>query len=533
MSDKVWVTTAECQSIGTSSSRLANLANSLPLNLAFLLASVLALAPALGPVPSSNENLYLLYLLKAWDPSFLARDWTFAGPFYGHWIFSYIFGSMTVFMPLETVAWIGRVLTWILLLLGLIQIGKQFRIPLSLISLAIFLWLLYQQAPVGGEWVIGTFEAKGIAYICLFFALAELMKGRDLWGACLLGLCYTFHGVVGMWALLAAGASVLFLRYPFARLLKMAAVVFVAAAPGLVVTLPVFLGDWSVSRADAEFLAAVAAPFHLDPLSFPKRDLALLAILFAFNVLTYRSSLVNNPLRLLHYFSLALGLFFLVGIMARLAGHYGFLLYYPFRLFPIFVPLLFFFSLMNVCYHRAVVGRAGVTLLSVGVLALLSLPGALGQLIQETKLHQRMWATYYDWDDLQKCFLWVEKNTPEDATIIMPPWKKESYYLTRRATIANWATPRMDRFGEWRQRIAALVGESSADDEHLGRKWADHYSDLSEPEIAALAAKYGGEYLISESQYAYPIAFASGTYKVYALPDAASKSRPRADVNPK
>src|SRR4030095_10305304 len=107
------------------------------------------------------------------------------------------------------------------ILIALLQLGRRFEIPVWMISLSIFLWLLYQQSLVGGEWVLGTFEAKCIAYIFLFFSLSELLKGRDVLGSILLGLCFTFHGVVGMWALLAVGLTVLFLRYPAARLAKM------------------------------------------------------------------------------------------------------------------------------------------------------------------------------------------------------------------------------------------------------------------------------------------------------------------------
>jgi hypothetical protein len=525
MATKRIVPAAGWLSISEPLGGLLELKNNIFLNLTFLLASVLALAPALGPVPSSNENIYLLYLEKLWDPNVLARDWTFAGPFYGHWIFSYLFGSLTLVFSLETVGWIGRVLSWSLILIALFRLGRHFAIPAWMISLSIFLWLLYQQSPVGGEWVLGTFEAKCIAYIFLFFSLSELIKGRDLLGSFLLGLCFTFHGVVGMWALLAVGLTVLFVRYPAARLIKMGLCVLLSAAPGLIVTLPTISGDWTLSQEQAKFLALVAAPFHLDPLSFPKRDVFLLLILFCFNWLYFRSSPNDKTLRFLNYFLLFLGLFSLMGVVARLTGNYRFLFYFPFRLFPMFVPLFFFFCLMSVCYHRSLTRVGGGWLLGVGILALLCLPGgAVGQLIDQTKRHYGYWAQYYDWDDLQKSFLWVSENTPPNSIIILPPWRKESFYLSRRATIVSWASPRMDRFKEWQERINALIGDFSIEDEHLGRKWEDHYNQLSETEIASIIAKYGGEYLVTEGTYNYPVLFDSGTYRVYSLPASGSRS---------
>ena len=509
---------------------LMELKNNFFLNLAFLLASILLLAPSLGPVPSSNENAYLLLMAQQWDPTLLARDWTFAAPVYSHLIFSFLFGSLTVPFSMEAAGWIGRILSWLLILIALVRLGRHFDIPPWMISLSIFLWLLYQQSPVGGEFVLGTFEAKSVAYIFLFFSLAELAQGKDLLGSFLLGLCFTFHGVVGMWALLGVGLSVLFLRYPLARLVKMAACVLVAAAPGLIIIWPTISGSWSFTQEQAKFFALEAAPFHLDPMSFPKRDVFALLSLFFFDWLYFRSAASNKALRFLNYFLIFLGLFSLLGLIARLAGYYRFLFYFPFRLFPIFVPLFFFFSLMSVCQHNVFARPAGRKLLAVGILALLCLPSAVGELIDQTKRHYGYFTQYYDWDDLQRTFIWVSANTPKDSIIILPPWRKESFYLTKRATIAHWASPRMDRFKEWQERIRALLGDFSVEDEHLGRKWENHYNQLSETDIASIVEKYGGDYLISEGSYSYPILFDSGTYKVYSI--LASDSRPTQPSTP-
>ena len=512
---------------------IQGLKNNFFLNLAFLMASVLMLAPALGYVPSSNENTYLLLMAQQWDPTLLARDWTFAAPVYSHLVFSSLFGLLTIPFSMETAGWIGRILSWLLILLALIRLGRSFDIPLWMISLSIFLWLLYQQAPVGGEFVLGTFEAKSVAYIFLFFGLSELVRGRDLLASFLLGLCFTFHAVVGMWALLSVGLSVLFLRYPFARLAKMAACVLIAAAPGLIVIWPTISGNWGFTQEQAKFLALVAAPFHMDPLSFPKRDVFLLLVLFCFDWLYFRSAPENKTFRLLNCFLFFLGLFFVAGIVARLTEHYRFLFYFPFRLFPVLVPLFFFFCLMSACHRSTFLRTGGRWLLAVGIVALLSFPSVAGQLIDQAKRHYGYFSQYYDWDDMQKAFIWVSTNTPRDSTVILPPWRKESFYLTKRATVAHWPSPRMDRISEWQERIQALLGNFSIEDDHLGQKWEEHYNRLSEAEIAAIAAKYGGDYLISEGSYRYPILFDSGTYKVYTLRTASSPlTGPAQSLNP-
>jgi hypothetical protein len=244
----------------------------------------------------------------------------------------------------------------------------------------------------------------------------------------------------------------------------------------------------------------------------------LLLSLFAFSWLYLRSSPRNESFRFFKWFLVFLGLFSAFGVMARVTEHYRLLFYFPFRLFPVLVPLFFFFSLMSACRHRALIRPAGGLLLAVGILALVSLPNGVGLLIDEAKRHYGYWTQYYDWDDLQKNFIWVSENTPRHSIVILPPWRKESFYLTKRATVAHWPSPRMDRFQEWQERIKALVGDFTNEEQHLRETWEEHYNNLSENEIAAIVAKYGGEYLISEAEYDYPILFETETYKVYSLP---------------
>src|SRR5262249_7776161 len=155
------------------------------------------------------------------------------------------------------------------------------------------------------------------------------------------------------------------------RLIQMALWVLVASLPGLIVIWPTVSGNWTLTQEQAKFLALVAAPFHMDPFSFPKRDLFQLLILFGFSSLYFFIFSDNKKFRFFHYFLIALGLFFLLGFIARSAEHYRFLFYFPFRLFPVLAPLFFFFSLMSVCKNNVLTRRGGRWLLTVGILALL------------------------------------------------------------------------------------------------------------------------------------------------------------------
>ncbi len=55
---------------------------------------------------------------------------------------------------------------------------------------------------VSGEWVVGGFEAKGIAYALIFLGLGDALRWR--WDRCWwwMGLASAFHVVVGAWVTL-------------------------------------------------------------------------------------------------------------------------------------------------------------------------------------------------------------------------------------------------------------------------------------------------------------------------------------------
>jgi hypothetical protein len=155
----------------------------------------------------------------------------------------------------------------------------------------------------------------------------------------------------------------------------------------------------------------------------------------------------------------------------------------------------------------------------VGCLALVMFGNPVDIFVDTVKKHYSMWTRQEE--DWEKAFKWVAKNTPTDSIVILPPWRGESFYLTRRAQIANWWVPRFDRLTEWRERLELIVGDVSsvkpgttkARMEHM----ITHYNQLTATEIASLVEKYRAEYLVSSTKYSYPVLVSSGIYKVYLL----------------
>jgi len=494
--------------------RILKLKDSLFLNLALLFTSLLIQNKG---VPALNESIYLLQLAKLWNPSFLSNDWTFSGPLASHFVFNVLFGPLTLLFPLEVVGWIGRVLSWCLILVALFQLGNHLRIPLWMITVSILVWLFYGQSIVGGEWILGGFEAKGIAYALLLFSLNGFMHQRRIaFPSILLGVAFSFHPLVGLWGALAVGLSLVVLRYPIDAIIKFGCYTSLFAVPGLIPVLTTPLDD---STEAWRFVAFVVMPYHFDPFFFIPWKLFLLVVLLCFSWFHFRSDRNNHALRFLMSFQAFLALFFVFGFLARFTDNYAVLKLMPCRLFPVLVPLFVLFHLMSMLQHCSSV-KSGKGLLAAGVLALVVF-GVPAKLFVKHMVRDYDRRTSQVDDELKQAFKWIAKNTPTDSIIILPPWRKDAFYHSQRAQIANWYVLRLDRLTEWRERLEALAGDLSAIKDRTEKtqvnQMAYRYKHLTETDIAFLEKRFGAQYLVSSARYSYPVLLNSGTYRVYSL----------------
>jgi hypothetical protein len=270
------------------------------------------------------------------------------------------------------------------------------------------------------------------------------------------------------------------------------------------------------------FVALVLIPYHFDPFYFGRSKLLLLllAILLCFNWLHFRLGSQSHALRFLISFQTFLGLFFVLGFLARFTDNYRLLIFMPCRLFPVLLPLFFFFHLMSALHHCSSI-KAGKGLVVVGFLALATFGNPVTLFVDYVVYHYELWTRQEE--DLEKAFKWIAKNTPANSIVILPPWRSDSFYLSQRAQIANLWVVRWDRLTEWRERLESVGGDLSG--VRGGSNWfkesaerlAHHYNQLTATEITSLIEKYGAEYLVSSARYSYPLLFNSGIYKVYLL----------------
>ncbi|HEV7700740.1 MAG TPA: hypothetical protein VGO43_10970 [Pyrinomonadaceae bacterium] len=495
----------------STASNLNRIKDSFLLHFAVLFVAVVAFVGKKPPF--ENEYIYLLRLVRTFNPDFLLNDASFAVPASEHWVFNHLFGLFTYFFSIEVISWGGRIFCWSVLLYAVMRLARRWEIPLWMATASIFLWLCQGQSVVAKEWIFGTFEAKCVAYIFLLFALEGFARDKVVYPAVLLGLTFSFHPAVGMWGILATGLALLFCRWELPKLLKIGALTAVFALPGLIpllseVTRTASLDDW-------KFIELARFPQLFDPFSWSRNSICLVYLQLGFCLLFYYTGAGANRRKFLPAFLTSLGLFFTAGLVLRGFEQYELLRFMPMRLFPVFVPLFFLLTFAE-AYRRGLFSAAMKPVAAIGLLCLLMWQSPLTSGIEQVRETYRSWNA--EMSDTAKSFAWVGENTPNGTVVIAPPWRPDFWYLSHRAQVASAVFPTYVDLGEWRERVETLSGESVENKtDRQNDQRPKFYHALTTEQISKIAEGRNAKYLVTESDYPYRIVFVSGKSKVYAL----------------
>src|SRR5436190_4365136 len=233
--------------------------------------------------PDVGESHYLVKAKHYWQPAWCAGD-LFLESRDAHATFNWTFGWVTRLCSLTATAWIGRIVTWLLLAWSWQRLSWAVapRPLISLLSAGLML-LFMRQMHLAGEWVVGGVEAKGFAYVLVFLALESIAKNG--WRAALLfaGAGGAFHVLVGGWTAVAIGLAWLVSGSERPRLTAIAPAAvggLVLALPGLIPALALNAGAPSgVAREAARIYVFERLSHHLVYYAFAPANIARFQIL--------------------------------------------------------------------------------------------------------------------------------------------------------------------------------------------------------------------------------------------------------------
>jgi hypothetical protein len=485
------------------------------------------------PVPDVNESVYLPKLKHAWDPGWAAKDF-YLNSADAHGVFGLVLGWPTRLLSLPAFAWTGRLLTWGLLAWAWQRLSAAL-VPyrwLSVLTAGLFV-CLQERGQMAGEWVIGGFEAKGLAYACVFVGLICLVRNRWNLALMALGAATALHGLVGGWSLVALVVAWLLEGPARPRLTTL--------WPGLLAAVPLAaLGIWPAIAMNADVSSDIMAEanriyvyqrlmHHLLPQAF-RSDMVLRHVILAALLLGLWATAPRGEGRY-RLLSFAIGAVLIAAagwlIALATAGRpelsASLLRYYWFRLADAMVPLGVALGIVASAAAAARLRpyRASWSLGIVAGIASLHLAGyAIDRLYptrpradKENKIDD-----YVAWRHLTN---WVARHTPDDALFLTPRSQQTFNWYTGRSEVVTWKNIPQNASGivEWWGRLNDIYGQPAAEGPE---SWHDSLVDVPIARLQQLAGKYGFEYMVmkAEPPMPLPVVYRNETYVVYRMPYA-------------
>jgi len=476
-----------------------------------LIAAVFAAAGA-WPVPDVNEAVYLTKARHAADPAWGQGDFFLETPD-AHGVFYLVMGPLAAAVPLETAAWIGRVVGWIALAAGFRHAARPLlATDWGCVAAAALFSLALRHTTAAGEWVIGGCEAKVFAWAAVLAAIGEVGRSRFAPAVGLCGVATAVHPLVGGWAAMATVAAWLVSGRPVpttGRGLAVLAVVggVLAAAAGVAPALGLTATADPAIRAEGVRIYVVERlPHHLLPRTFADGMLArhVLAIVAWWLV---QRLLPASPARgRVTAFTLAAIGIAVVGLAIALvepwapAVAHGLLRFYWFRLADAVVPFALATTVAAALAADAVCGRITPArpALVRGIAAILlvadlvvqsghwPLPGRAGPAPRsDAKLPAAAWADVCGW---------VRDHAPADACFLTPRGAASFTWRTGRREVVSWKNSPQDAASlvEWRRRIVACFSRTGGIVD-MERSTVS----LGPDRLRSVAARYGADHLIA------------------------------------
>jgi len=483
------------------------------------------------PVPDVNETHYLLKAKHHWQPEFLQGDLFLESP-EAHGTFYVLFGWLTVWMPLEAAAWCGRVLVWSCQAVAWQRLSWAVipRKGLALITAAAYVTLI-ERFHMAGEWVVGGFESKGLAYALVFLGLAQLVRQRWNLGLALLGGATAMHALVGGWSLVASGVCWLWQGSNRPKVITLLPGLIVAFALSLTSVWPALVMDRGVDSAIVaqahEIYVFQRLPHHLTPFGFKplfiERHALLLCIWIALCAFTPR----DDRQRVVRGFVDGAVLITLAGVVIavvlqsqpQLAA--GLLRFYWFRLgdaiLPLGVALIGTSFLLSPQVATAKLRKVIAVLVAAGVLWHLG-QAAIARVVPSAPRSDPP-NKVIDATDWRAACLWIREHTPTDAVILGPRSAQTLKWHSLRREVGNWKDiPQNARdLVEWWQRMDTIHATHSLDPED---QWYDSLAEAGVDHALQMARKYDADYILTatEPPLALPRLYGNDSYTVYEVP---------------
>lgn len=485
------------------------------------------------PIPDVNEPHYLAKAKHFWQSDWLANDF-FLSSGEAHGVFYALCGWPLLWLSMPTMALVGRAASWLWLAIAWRRLSGSVAPRWGLAALSAALLVAGQQwCPMAGEWVLGGFEAKPIAYGCVWFALADSLADRPWRCGLWLGAATAMHVLVGGWSLVALMIAELLRGRPLPSMRDTLKVLLPVIILGAISAVPALLLDRGMPReqtAEAHRIYVFERLSHhllpdAFPLHFQLRHLALAAA-WIVTCLLVRPSSAQQAVRRFVAGVVAISV---LGILVRLVtlDHptlaANVLRFYWFRLSDALLPLGMAMELTCLLGGVTLTRSAELARKAVGCatvsLALLHLGYMVVQRVapdppRADKLGRTL--DPHAWRDVCE---WIALNTPPSALFISPRNGVSFRWYAERPDVGTWKDIPQDAAHvlEWWDRMHAIYFMYNEDPT---ARWYPSLAEADRSHVLRAARQYGVQYILTacEPPLDLELVYRNTAYAVYRVP---------------
>ncbi len=483
-----------------------------------------------------NEVDVLPLARQYFDPSWIPGDWYLNQAAGYRLLFQTLVGWLIVNWGFLAASIIGRSLCYVLVAIGLVLIGKQLRLSLPFLLLAIVLFTYlnksYEQGVIAGEWIVGGLEAKAFAYGFVLVAIAFLLAKRYLFTALLLGVATSFQVLVGGWAFMTiAGWFCLHYSKRLGQISQAIPQLLLAYISASIFAIPAVWQQIAAAKpininndipSPSYIYVYLRLSHHLNPFTWSSEQwikpiLYLLVLLVSMILLKkladkgeYQEQADYARQELGELALVSLIPFFLGIVIAFFDSQGQWLQYYPFRFADVILPLtgcLLFACILEhfLLAHQHKLKLTICTVLISWALSLQIIPFyqnflALGQFpAQEQNVSP-------EWKEMSN---WIRLNTAKNAVIISNPVELDNFsWLTERPTIAKFKlfaqtkARILEQYQRWddlsgNSVLSAYLKSGSLSKQKTRKVLANGYAHLTVAQVETLMTKYKANYFLT------------------------------------
>ena len=465
-------------------------------------------------LPSAQQSVESTWLPGDWylnlDIGYRSLFNSMAGPLVSHFGFKY--GAV-----------VGRLLVYLLFAYALLIFMRTFhiRFAFGLLFLIVF---LNNQTLIAGEWMIGGLETKALAWPLVLLSLSAIGRKRWFLGFAFAGGAFSFHILVGFYALSALGVAFLLNRREYQldkSALRHVWIFFLTGAWGIYAVIQQLFFSSQMAEGGWSTYVHLRVPHHVLPEvwngSFWIVELSIGAILFALVFRYVRTSSV----RFFAAYALGSLVLFAIGLIIWGIGSTELLRFYWFRFPDTIVPfgttMLLAFGIGEL-YRRYILQESDTTTETHGnvsrswkrgiepVLIILLIALSVVEIVKDLpKLNDGTgWAS----TPYTPMFDWIATNTPHDATFLIDPSMQEFYVRAERAAFVSFKhSPQSAKdIAEWHKRLVLCNGGAELQDAGFGvaKTIRKTYYALDPEQIGKIATEYNVDYYLGKEGSTLP-----------------------------